>query len=83
MRDKEYFYKEILIAKDNPQPGYGGNVLPAMEIYANIDSLDERKAYQDALEKLLQSDVEEIRKFGVVLCLGFFVFRDVIRKQED
>lgn len=80
MKTVDDFYGEILSAKDRPQAGYGGTVLPAMEIYAGIQTHEERKAYQDALEKMLTSDNEGIRTFAVNLCLGFFVFRDVLRR---
>ncbi len=82
MKDIDYFYNEILYAKSKPRVDYGGNVLPAMEIYAAIEVSEEKKAYQDALEKLLKSDIEDVRQFGVDLCLGFFVFRDVLGKHS-
>lgn len=82
MKNSDDFYKELLILKKNPLPGYGGNVIPAMEVYSKISSTEEKRAYQDAIEALLQSDVKDVRNFGVSLCLGFFVFRDVISNKR-
>jgi hypothetical protein len=83
MRNTDDFYTEILRAKGRPRPGYGGNVLPAMEIYADIEASQERRVYQDALEKMLRSDDENIRRFAVDVCLGFFVFRDALGHHEE
>lgn len=57
---------------------YGANVLPVLRHYSSIKDSDERKEFQNALEEMLVSEQEEIRKYGVTLCLGFFVFRDVV-----
>lgn len=78
MRSTSDFVKAILEVRLHPEPGYGGNVLPAARIYSKISSRAEALAYQAALEKLLQSDDENIRKFAVNVCLGFFAFYDAI-----
>jgi hypothetical protein len=72
------FVEAIREARLHPEPGYGGNIFPAVRIYSEIASRDEALAYQSALEKLLQSDDENIRKFAVTICLGFFTFYDAI-----
>ena len=82
MKTADDFYKGILQAKKHPRPDYGGRVLPAMEIYAGLRTFDERKAYQDAIEKMLRSEADDVREFAVELCLGFFVFRDVMNRVE-
>ena len=83
MKDAEWFHKQILSVAATPQPGYGGNVILAMEIYAEIDSHDERHAYQKALEIMLRSDDYKEREYAVNLCLGFFVFRDALKIDRD
>lgn len=57
---------------------YGANVLPVLELYKGLTSFEERKAFQDALEKMLSDPDKEIRRYAVTVCLGFFVFRDVV-----
>lgn len=86
MRTANDFVKAISKARLLPEPGYGGNVFPAIRIYSAITSNEEALAYQAALERLLQSDDENIRKFAVNVCLGFFTFYDVIPRptfEED
>lgn len=78
MRTTNEFVNAISKARLLPEPGYGGNVFPAVRIYSEITSHEEALAYQAALEKLLQSDDEDIRKFAVNVCLGFFTFYDAI-----
>lgn len=78
MRTANDFLKAILRTRRHPEPGYGGNVLPAIRLYSEIASPDEVLAYQAALEKLLGSDDEGERKFAVNVCLGFFTFYDVV-----
>lgn len=80
MKTTSNFIEEILRTKLKPEPGYGGNVLPAIKIYAELDNFEERKAFQDALETMLKSSDEDICGFAVNVCLGFFVFRDVIKR---
>ncbi len=78
MRTTNDFVKAISKARLLSEPGYGGSVLPAIRIYSEITLKDEALAYQAALENLLQSDDESIRKFAVNVCLGFFTFYDAI-----
>ena len=67
----------ILKAKNHATPEYGGNVMPAIEIYRSLNTPAERRDYQAALELMLRHEKDDIREYGVTLCLGFFVFRDV------
>lgn len=78
MRTTSDFVEAISKARRHPEPGYGGNIFPAVRIYSEITSRDEAQAYQAALEELLQSDDEKLRKFAVNVCLGFFTFYDAI-----
>lgn len=78
MRTIADFKKEISRALAHPEPGYGGNVLPAARIYSNIKSQDEAVSYQRAIEELLRSDDDMIRDSTINLCLGFFTFYDAI-----
>lgn len=82
MRTADDFLAELSRAMRHPQPGYGGNVLPAAEIYSNITSRDEIIAYRDALERMLTSNDDELRKFAIKLCLGFFTFYDIIPRPK-
>jgi hypothetical protein len=82
MSGVDNFYRQIIAAKKKPKTGYGGNVIPAMEIYAKLNSPEDRKAYQEALERMLSSKDLEVRRYGINLCLGFFVFRDVLKSAE-
>ena len=79
MKTVNDFVEEIVKAKSKPEPGYGGNVLPVIKLYAALDSFEERKAFQDALEEMLKSNDETISRFAVNVCLGFFAFRDVLK----
>lgn len=74
----ESYMKEIMRLWKRPEPGYGGNVLPAMQFYKSLDGPAERRAFQQALEKLLSHADEAVRREAVNQCLGFFVFRDAI-----
>lgn len=86
MRTPSDFVKAISRARRLPEPGYGGNVLPAIRLYSEINAPDEALAYQTAIEMLLQSDDEGLRMFAVNVCLGFFTFYDAIPRpvfEED
>jgi hypothetical protein len=82
MRTVEDFLREILATRRHPHPGYGGKVLPVAEIYSNITAQAEVAAYRGALEKLLSSDDAELKKFGVDICIGFFLFYDIIPRPK-
>jgi len=79
VKDKEALRAKIIHAMQNPLPDYGGNVLPAMEIYKGLKTHEERTAYEAAIEDMLKSEDAAIRKYAVKLCLGFFVFGDALR----
>jgi hypothetical protein len=57
---------------------YGSNVMPILELYKSLSDFPEKEAFLNALEKILGDPNEERRHFGVLVCLGFFVFRDSI-----
>jgi hypothetical protein len=78
VRSVDDFVDELLTVQKHPEAGYGGNVLPAAKIYSDIADREEAKAYREALSKLLSSPDPDIRRFAINLCLGFFVFYDVI-----
>jgi len=52
--------------------------MPVLRMFGEVVSFEERKAFQDALEKMLTDQDPEIRRFAVDICLGFFVFKDSI-----
>jgi hypothetical protein len=56
---------------------YGSKVMPMINIYKALETFDQRKAFQDAIEHALRSSDDRLRNFAVDLCLGFFVFRTV------
>jgi len=56
----------------------GVHIIPVIELYRNLTTYEEKRAFQDAIERLLVDSDEDIRSYGVDICLGFFVFRDSI-----
>jgi hypothetical protein len=78
MRNDEYFRKLILASRDRASPEYGGNVMPALELFKSLQDNKEIRAFQDALESMLKDEDPCVQSFAVDLCLGFFVFRNVI-----
>ena len=80
MKTAEYLRDEILKLRptyEGPSE-YGDRVMPVLATYQSLESFEERKAFQDALELLLKSNVEDERRYAVDICLGFFIFRDAI-----
>lgn len=71
------FIKKILEIKKTPVASseYGADVIPVLSFYKELKTYEERKAFQDALESLLNSTNPDERSFAVKICLGFFVFR--------
>ena len=59
MKTKEDFIVEILNRWKKPEPDYGGNVIPAMKLYASLSTPEERRCYQGALEVLLRDEDED------------------------
>ena len=82
MRTADDFVDELTRVMKHPQVGYGGNVLPAAKIYSNIVMREEIAAYADALERMLASNDQDIRRFAITLCLGFFTFYDAIPRPK-
>mgnify|MGYP006288616443 CR=1 FL=1 len=80
MKTAQEFRERILgLRPEEEGPSeYGSRVMPVLELYKRLEEFDERKAFQDALELLLASKIQEERAFAVDVCLGFFVFRDAI-----
>ena len=71
-------YERLREAKRNPEPDYGGNVLPAGRIFSNLSQTEELSAFREALERMLGSQDHELRAWAVNVCLGFIYFRDAI-----
>jgi len=81
MKTSDDFYREILALQKESAALKGelaGRVMPVLQLYKSLQSYEERRVFQDALEKMLTSDQVAIRKLGVDICLGFFVFRDAV-----
>jgi hypothetical protein len=79
MNAVDEIYERLLEAKRKPdEKDYGGAVLPAFRVYSSLRTHEDVRAYQDAIERMLTSEDADLRKWAVTLCLGFFVFRDVI-----
>jgi len=74
----EFYVHEILALRKKAGPIYGDNVIPAITMYKALKEAHEKRAFQEALERLLTDPDEDKRNYGVTLCLGFFVFRDVV-----
>lgn len=80
MKSVEQFRDEILSRRPDAQrySPYGSRVMPVLDLYKGLETFEARRAFQDALELLLQSDKADERSFAVDICLGFFVFRSAI-----
>lgn len=76
----EFFEKiiNLLPTKRSGYSEYGSRVMPVLSLYRGLSKFEDRQAFQDSLERMLTSPDEEIRRFAVDICLGFFVFRDAI-----
>lgn len=59
-------------------PSYGAAVMPVLELYKGLTTFEDRRAFQDALERLLSDEDAAKRRYAIDICLGFFVFRDAI-----
>jgi hypothetical protein len=79
-RTTDDFLNEILALKTKTvqDTAYGANVVPIIELYKALSTYEERKAFQDALERMLCDKNQEVRSYAVNICLGFFVFRDAV-----
>lgn len=78
MKDTHYFRNLLLNCRKMATPEYGGNVMPALKAFRALKDANEIRAFQDAIESMLEDGEPAIRKYAVDLCLGFFVFRNVI-----
>ena len=81
MKAPEDFYKEIISTQKKASIAnfdFGNKVIPVIEIYKRIKTNPDRKAFEDALEKILASENKDIRKLGIDICLGFFMLKDVV-----
>jgi hypothetical protein len=78
MRTAKEFKTELLSVARTPEPGYGGNVLPAAKMFSSLASHSEMLEFELAIQSLLESSDLEHRKWAVNLCLGFITFRDAI-----
>ncbi|MBN1603803.1 MAG: hypothetical protein JW915_19480 [Chitinispirillaceae bacterium] len=72
---KEEILKFLPIKGNIGYTEYGSKVVPVIKLYKELSTYEERSHFQDALEEILSDKNEEIRKFGVDICLGFFAFR--------
>lgn len=78
MRTSLEFRKEMLTAWRKAGPIYGDNVMPVLEAYKAVSAPEEKRAFQGALEEMLTDNDPEVRSIAVTICLGFFVFRNVV-----
>ncbi len=82
MKTEEYYNFFLNVYNKNKKHSgyseYGSNIMPILEKYKDIKNYEDRKFFQDALENLLKDKSEDIRSFGVSVCLGFYIFRDSI-----
>jgi len=75
------FVERILALEPEQKEGYseyGSRVMPVLELYKHLETYEERRAFQDALERMLTDRRQRVREFAVAICLGFFVFRKTI-----
>lgn len=78
MRTSAEFRKSMLTAWRKAGPVYGDNVMPVIEVYKELSAPEEKRAFQDALEGMLADNDPKVRSIAVTICLGFFVFRNVV-----
>jgi hypothetical protein len=81
MTDANSFVQQILALEPEREDGYteyGSRVMPVLELYKGLKTYEDRRAFQNALERMLTDPREPVRDFAVAICLGFFVFRDAI-----
>ncbi|MGZ0170294.1 MAG: hypothetical protein ACKVHE_12120 [Planctomycetales bacterium] len=78
MATPQEYEAQILKLRRNAGPTYGDNVIPAIQLFDSLQSGDETRAFQNALESLLTSQDPDTRSYGVTLCLGFMVFRNSV-----
>lgn len=80
MRDEKYFY-DFMIEKNEKNKKYkgyseyGGRVMDILDLFETLQSSEERRAFQQAIEKLLLSGNKELIEFGIAICTGFVVFK--------
>lgn len=85
-KTKEYFEKafqkqmKFIKRFRRSNIGYGEDVMPILELYANLTTYDERMFFTKTLEDFLSSSDKEKRNFAINVCLGFFIFQDAIGK---
>jgi hypothetical protein len=83
-KDADFFMKEFkkqlkfIKRHAHSNIGYGEDVMPILNLYNSLSDYDEKKSFVDALEEGLMDSDPEMRRFMIDLCLGFFVFRNVI-----
>jgi hypothetical protein len=80
MHRPDELYEQIvaLLPKNPSHFAYGSDVMPVLNLYKKLDSDEDRQAFGDALEKMLLSRDKKVRRFAVSICMGFFVFRNVV-----
>lgn len=81
--DKNQFYNVFLEQhkinkKSSGYSEYGSSVMPVLKLYKDLQTPEERNAYYEGLKLMLNDSSEEIRNYGISICLGFFVFRNQI-----
>ena len=83
-KDSNYFAKEFekqRIKFNHIKPSnivYGSNVMQILRIYKDLENFEEKEAFRNALENMLANPNDQIRQYGIDVCLGFFIFRDEI-----
>jgi hypothetical protein len=84
-KDKKFFLqqfeKQMKFNKrfSHSNVGYGGNVMPVLDLFAKLVDYEEIMSYKAALEELLTHADKNKRDFAVDVCLGFFIFKDAIK----
>jgi len=83
-KDEKYFMNafenqiKFIKRHERSNIGYGGDVMPILELYQSLSEYDERSSFKDTILKFLEDPDQARREFAVNLCLGFFIFRDAI-----
>ena len=82
MKDINFFlcqFEEQMKTNEKNKKGnnvYGSNVIPIIKLYKNLEIYEERKSFLDAIEMFLGDKDENKRKYAILICSSFIVFRE-------
>lgn len=84
IRDRAYFYDQLnsqFKKTHSRKPGndeLGSDILPIIRLFASLSTYDERMAFLEVIEMLLNDPNQDKRRFAIRICLCFVMLRDVV-----